>query len=105
MASEGRQHVTMLLEAWAAGNQAAAEELLPMVYGELRRLARRHMARESPGHVLQTTALINQAYLRLADTASIAWRDRALCRHGGGGKRAILLSHTLPALVLGRVNR
>lgn len=77
MATGDRQHVTLLLEAWAAGNDAATEELLPIVYGELRRLARRHMARESPGHVLQTTALINEAYLRLADATGIAWQNRA----------------------------
>ena len=71
------EHLTALLTEWAAGNDAAGEELLPIVYGELRRIARRHMARESPGHILQTTALVNEAYVRLVDSAGVAWRDRA----------------------------
>ena len=57
--------VTQLLRAWGAGDEAALEDLVPVVRGELRRLARHYMANERPGHVLQTTALINEAYLRL----------------------------------------
>jgi RNA polymerase sigma-70 factor, ECF subfamily len=73
----GDGHLTALLTEWAAGNEAASEELLPIVYSELRRIARRHMSRESPGHILQTTALVNEAYLRLVDSTNIEWRDRA----------------------------
>jgi RNA polymerase sigma factor (TIGR02999 family) len=64
------------LRAWGGGDQAALDQLTPLVYGELRRLARRHMQRETPGHTLQTTALVNEAYLRLIDVTSITWQDR-----------------------------
>jgi RNA polymerase sigma factor (TIGR02999 family) len=68
--------ITRLLRAWGGGDHAALEQLAPLVYGELRQLARRHMRRESPGHTLQTTALINEAYLRLVGGTDIAWQDR-----------------------------
>jgi len=70
-------HVTDLLVAWSGGDQQALEKLMPLVHGELRRLARRQMAGERQGHTLQTTALINEAYLRLIDLTRIRWQDRA----------------------------
>ncbi len=68
---------TQLLQSWGEGNQEALEKLTPLVYEELRRAAHRHMARESPNHVLQTTALVNEVYLRLVDVRGVAWQDRA----------------------------
>jgi hypothetical protein len=61
------QEVTQLLIDWTNGSQAARDELMPLVYDELRRLAHRYMGRERPGHTLQTSALVNEAYLRLID--------------------------------------
>jgi RNA polymerase sigma-70 factor (ECF subfamily) len=69
--------VTELLAAWSAGDESARDSLMPLVYDELRRLARRQMRRERPGHTLQTTALVNEAYLRLAGQHPIEWRTRA----------------------------
>jgi RNA polymerase sigma-70 factor (ECF subfamily) len=71
------QQVTQLLLAWGGGDQAAREELMPLVYGELRRLAHQCMGRERRGHTLQTSALINEAYLRLVDQRNIPWQSRA----------------------------
>lgn len=72
--SEG---ITQLLLAWQAGDQQALDLLVPVVYEELRRLAHRSMRRERPGHLLQTTALVNEVYLNLVDARKLAWRDRA----------------------------
>jgi RNA polymerase sigma factor (TIGR02999 family) len=72
-----RSGVTKLLRAWEGGDQQALERLTPLVYNELRRIARRYMARERPGHTLQATALVNEAYLRLVDAKEMGWRDRA----------------------------
>jgi RNA polymerase sigma factor (TIGR02999 family) len=69
--------VTRLLLAWNQGDEAALEELLPIVYAELRRLARGYMARERHGHTLQPTALINELYLRLVDVRQVQWQNRA----------------------------
>ncbi len=71
------QQVTQLLVAWGDGDQAALDELTPLVYEELRRLAHRCMSRERPGHTLQTSALVNEAYLRLVDQKDIHWQNRA----------------------------
>jgi RNA polymerase sigma factor (TIGR02999 family) len=71
------KEVTRLLVAWGNGNHAALDELIPLVYDELRRLAGRYMRRESEGHTLQTSALINEAYLRLVDQKSVQWQNRA----------------------------
>jgi RNA polymerase sigma factor (TIGR02999 family) len=71
------QEITRLLVAWNKGDVKALEQLTPLVHTELHRLAKRHMAGERPGHVLQTTALVNEAYLRLIDWRSVEWRDRA----------------------------
>ena len=70
-------HVTALLVAWGGGDDAALEQLMPLVHTELRRLARREMSRERPGHTLQTTALVNEAYIRLIDLSRVRWQDRA----------------------------
>jgi len=68
--------VTDLLVAWGRGDDSALEQLMPLVHGELRRLARRAMGRERRGHTLQTTALVNEAYLRLVDLSRVEWQDR-----------------------------
>ena len=69
--------VTQLLVSWSKGNKEALDRLVPLVYSELRRLARRYMGRESPGHTLQTSALINEAYMKLVDRQNIQWQNRA----------------------------
>jgi RNA polymerase sigma-70 factor (ECF subfamily) len=69
--------VSKLLRAWTGGDQNALEMLTPVVYDELRRLARRYMRRERPGHSLQTTALVNEAYIRLVDYKRMQWQNRA----------------------------
>src|SRR5215475_10273586 len=69
--------VSKLLRAWSGGDQAALDRLTPIVYRELHRLARRYMKGERPGHSLQATALVNEAYLRLVDYNRMQWQDRA----------------------------
>jgi RNA polymerase sigma factor (TIGR02999 family) len=69
--------ITRLLRAWGSGDEAALEQLVPAVYTELHRMARHYMRRESPGNTLQTTALVNEVYLRLVDAAGVTWQDRA----------------------------
>src|SRR5712692_1478685 len=69
--------VTQLLQAWGEGDKAALDRLMPLVYQELRRIAKRNMARERSGHTLQTTALVNEVYLRLVDERKVSWQDRA----------------------------
>ena len=69
--------VTRLLQAWRSGDEGALDQLMPLVYGELHRLARRYMAAEQTGHPLQTTALVHEVYLRLVDASTINWQDRA----------------------------
>jgi RNA polymerase sigma-70 factor, ECF subfamily len=71
------QEITLLLTRWSSGEKAALDELIPLVYPELRRLARVYMARENSGHTLQTSALINEAYLRLVNQQDIEWQNRA----------------------------
>src|SRR5258708_3850353 len=71
------QEVSRLLAAWGDGDRGALDELIPMVHGELRRLAHLYTGRESPGNTLQTSALVNEAYLRLADHANPRWQNRA----------------------------
>ena len=72
-----QQGVTELLVAWSEGDKAALDELMPAVYDELRRLAKSHLSRERPGHTLQTTALVHEAYLRLVDQKAVNWQNRA----------------------------
>jgi RNA polymerase sigma factor (TIGR02999 family) len=69
--------VTELLIAWNDGDSSALERLIPLVEGELRRLARHHMRREGPAHILQTTALVNEVYLKLVDQTHAQWQNRA----------------------------
>jgi RNA polymerase sigma factor (TIGR02999 family) len=71
------QDVTQLLVAWRNGDEGARDELLPLVYQELHRLAHQYMSRERPGHVLQTSALVNEAFLRLIDQRDVQWQNRA----------------------------
>jgi len=71
------QEITQLLTRWSSGDKAALDELIPLVYPELRRLARMYMGRENSGHTLQTSALINEAYLRLVNQQDVEWQDRA----------------------------
>jgi len=68
--------VTTLLREWSRGDRSALDRLVPLVYLELRKIARRHMRQERSGHSLQPTALINEAYLRLADAQHVDWNDR-----------------------------
>ena len=77
MTTPTSQEVTRLLVAWRNGDQEALERLTPLVYGELHRLAHRFMRRESPDHTLQTSALVNEAYLRLIDYKQVDWQNRA----------------------------
>jgi len=71
------ENVNRLLVAWGDGNQQALEELLPLIYTELRRLAHNFLYRERPGHTLQTTALVHEAYLKLIDQRDARWQNRA----------------------------
>lgn len=73
----GVDDVSRLLRAWTNGDETALDKLTPIVYNELHRLAQRYMRRERPGHSLQTTALVNEAYMRLADYNRMQWQDRA----------------------------
>lgn len=77
MADSPPRVVTQLLIDWSSGDQAAFDKLVPLVYGELRRLAHHYMSREHVGHTLQTTALVNEAYLRLVDQKRMRWQNRA----------------------------
>ncbi|MFI5246933.1 MAG: sigma-70 family RNA polymerase sigma factor [Nitrospirales bacterium] len=105
-------NVTELLVGWSQGDQGALDQLLPLVYGELRRLARRSLRHERPNHTLQTTALVHEAYLRLVDQKSANWRNQVqffavasqlmrrilvdyarnhdAARRGGGGEKLVL---------------
>jgi RNA polymerase sigma factor (TIGR02999 family) len=76
--SQASQHeVTRLLRAWGAGDESALEQLMPLVYAELHRLAHRYMSIEQPAQTLQTTALVHEVYLRLIDVKQVDWQDRA----------------------------
>jgi RNA polymerase sigma factor (TIGR02999 family) len=77
MFASSSHQVTHLLQAWCAGQETALEELIPLVYEELHRAARRYMSLENSGNTLQTTALINEVYLRLVDFPEITWQSRA----------------------------
>jgi RNA polymerase sigma factor (TIGR02999 family) len=77
MAAPSSQDVTRLLVAWSNGEQEALEQLIPLVYNELHRLAHRHMERERPGHTLQSTALVHEAYERLVRLKDVSWQNRA----------------------------
>lgn len=73
----GTHELTQLLEAWSDGEEEALEKIAPLVHAELYRLAKRYMSRERPDHLLQTSALINEAYIRLIDWKAVRWQNRA----------------------------
>src|SRR5262252_6759449 len=77
MTTPSPNEVTQLLLAWSQGDRSALDRLIPLVYEELRRLAHRYMGQERAGHTLQTTALVNEAYLRLIDSSRVQWQNRA----------------------------
>jgi len=77
MTAPSPPEITVLLQAWRHGDRSALEQLVPLVEAELHRLAHRYLAQERPGHTLQTTALVNEAYLRLIDWKNVEWQDRA----------------------------
>ena len=116
MVLASREQITGLLLAWSDGDRAALEKLMPLVYVELHRLAKRYMRREHAGHSLQTSALVNEAYLRLVDAQNVHWQNRAhffavssqIMRHilvdfarsrqnlkRGGGARQVTLEESL----------
>lgn len=75
--SDTTQQVTRLLRDWSKGDQSALEQLTPLVYGELRRLAGRYLRKERPDHTLQSTALVHEAFIRLVDQRDVKWQNRA----------------------------
>ncbi len=77
MSQPARHEITALLEAWGGGDKSALDRLMPLVYDELRHLAHRYMTHERSGHTLQTTALVNEAYLRLVNWKEVRWENRA----------------------------
>ncbi|HRJ90159.1 MAG: sigma-70 family RNA polymerase sigma factor [Blastocatellia bacterium] len=76
MSKEGSPQITKLLLQWREGKAEALDELVPLVHDELRRIARNFMRRQNPGHTLQTTALVNEAFIRLVDSNRVNWQDR-----------------------------
>jgi RNA polymerase sigma factor (TIGR02999 family) len=76
MIAAAQHDITGLLRSWAGGDKDALDRLVPLVHDQLHRLAHQSMRRESAGHTLQTTALVNEAYLRLADAGNLQWQDR-----------------------------
>lgn len=88
--------VTVLLEAWNRGDQAALDQLMPLVYTELRQMARRYMSGQPTGHTLQTTALIHEAYLKLAGQSDVHWHNRShFFAVAATAMRHILVNHAL----------
>ena len=77
MPKSSPKEITQLLLAWSHGEQAALDQLIPLVHDELRRIAKRYMRREQPGQTMQTTALVDEAYLRLIDSSRVHWQNRA----------------------------
>jgi RNA polymerase sigma factor (TIGR02999 family) len=77
MTTHSPKEITRLLVAWSDGDESALAQLTPLVYEELHRLAHRYMTGERPGHTLQTTALVNEAYVRLIDWKNVRWQNRA----------------------------
>ena len=77
MPTPAPQEVTLLLQAWSDGDEVALAKLVPKVRAELQRLAKHYMRQERPGHLLQTTALVNEAYMRLIDWKNVSWQNRA----------------------------
>ena len=86
--------VTRLLIAWNAGDRDAVERLMPLVYGELREIAERHFRRERPGHTLQPTAVVHEAYFRLVDQTRVTWKNRGhFFAIASQAMRRILIDH------------
>jgi len=77
MQPQSSKEITKLLVAWSDGDDAALNQLAPLIHAELHRLAHQYMIRERPGHLLQTSALINEAYIRLIDWKNVRWQNRA----------------------------
>ena len=77
MKTTSSSEVSQLLIAWGNGDEEALKSLIPLVYQELHRMAARHMRNESPGHTLQTSGLVNEAYLKLVDQKNVRWQNRA----------------------------
>ncbi len=77
MSPQSSKEITGLLAAWSDGDEAALNRLAPLIHAELHRLAHQYMSRERPGHLLQTSALINEAYIRLIDWKNVRWQNRA----------------------------
>lgn len=77
MSQPAPHEITGLLVAWSDGDESALDRLIPLVYEELRKLAHRYMSKERPGHTLQTTALVNEAYVRLVNWKEVQWQNRA----------------------------
>ncbi len=77
MSKHPTEEITQLLLAWGKGDEGAFDRLMPLVYDEMRKIARRYMSRQRPDHTLQTTALVNEAYLRLIDSSKVQWQNRA----------------------------
>src|SRR5260370_37279054 len=112
MGRSSSSEVSLLLQAWNDGDETALEKLMPLVYKELRRMARYYMARESPGHTLQTTALVNEAYVRLVDSGHNNFQNRihflAVCAQAmrriltdwGRSRRALKRGGKIPLLRL-----
>jgi RNA polymerase sigma factor (TIGR02999 family) len=95
--------VTRLLRAWKEGDRTALEELLPLVYRELHQQAERFMRTQDPGHTLQVTALVHEAYLRLADREDVEWQSRAhFFGVAGKAMRSILVDHARARLAAKR---
>lgn len=91
---DARHDVTDLLVAWRGGNQEALAQLIPLVHDELRRIAHVYLARERPDHTLRTTALVNEAYLRLVNTSRVQWQHRAqFFAAAAGSMRRILVDY------------
>jgi RNA polymerase sigma factor (TIGR02999 family) len=86
--------ITELLRAWSAGDQSAVDQIVAFTYPELRRIARKHLYHERPGHSIQATALVNEAYLRLVKVRNVKWKDRAhFLAIGARIMRRILIDH------------
>ena len=77
MQAQTSKEITQLLTAWSEGDQSALHQLAPLIHSELHRLAHHYMRRERPGHLLQTSALVNEAYVRLIDWKNVRWQNRA----------------------------
>ena len=76
-AAAPQDEIGRLIARWSGGDESALQALIPLVYDDLRRMAHHHRARESPGHILDTTAIVHEAYMSLAEGRKAAWRDRA----------------------------